>query len=76
MDPKLLEKLKALGINPGDPTWTTTNPLDAAQLPTVQRQRELLTQIRDALKAQLVEDTTKLEQAHIELERAKNGGGA
>ena len=71
-----MAKLKALGIEPGGaPTWVNTHPLDAAKLPVVQRQRELLGQLRDALKAQLVEDTAKLEQAHMDLERVRNGGG-
>lgn len=77
LDPELLAKLKALGIEPGgSPTWLETKPLDAAELPSVQRQRELLVQLRDTLKAQLDEDLAKLEQAHIDLERVKNGGGA
>ena len=77
IDSEILAKLKALGIEPGDaPTWVTTSPLDAAKLPSVQRQRDLLAQVRDALKAQLNEDIAKLEQAHIDLERVKNGGGA
>lgn len=76
IDPEVLAKLKALGIEPGgDPTWMETRPLDAAKLPTMQRQREILAQLRDALKAQLNEDLSKLEQAHIDLERIKNGGG-
>jgi len=77
IDPEILAKLKALGIEPGGtPTWLETKPLDAAKLPSVQRQRELLAQLRDALKAQLSDDMSKLEQAHIDLERVKNGGGA
>lgn len=77
IDPEVLAKLKALGIEPGgDPTWLETKPLDAAKLPSVQRQRELLAQLRDALKAQLNDDLSKLEQAHTDLERVKNGGGA
>jgi hypothetical protein len=76
IDPEVLAKLKALGIEPGGaPTWLETQPLDAAKLPSVQRQRDLLVQLRDTLKAQLDEDLTKLEQAHIDLERVKNGGG-
>lgn len=77
IDPEVLAKLKALGIEPGGvPTWLETKPLDAAKLPSVQRQRELLAQLRDTLKAQLNEDIAKLEQAHIDLERVKNGGGS
>ena len=76
IDPEVLAKLKALGIEPDSaPTWLETQPLDAAKLPSVQRQRDLLVQLRDTLKAQLDEDLTKLEQAHIDLERVKNGGG-
>jgi hypothetical protein len=77
IDPEVLAKLKALGIEPGGaPTWLETKPLDAAKLPSVQKQRELLAQLRDALKAQLDEDIAKLEQAHIDLERVRNGGGS
>lgn len=77
IDPEVLAKLKALGVEPGgDPTWLETKPLDAAKLPSVQKQRDLLAQLRDTLKAQLNDDLSKLEQAHIDLERVKNGGGA
>lgn len=76
IDPEVLAKLKALGIEPGgEPGWVDAPPLDASHLPSVQRQRELLVQLRDALKAQVADDVAKLEQAHIDLERLKNGGG-
>ena len=77
IDPEVLAKLKALGIEPGGtPTWVETKPLDAAKLPSVQRQRDLIAQLRDVLKAQLDDDVLKLEQAHIDLERVRNGGGS
>lgn len=76
IDPEVLAKLKALGVNlEGAPTWMETRPLDVANLPSVLRQREVLTQLREVLEAQLNDDLLKLEQARIDLERIKNGGG-
>lgn len=71
----LRAKLRELGIDPDKPQWVQTRPFNAADLPTMQRQRELLAKLRDVLKAQLEEDLIKLDQAREEYERLKNGGG-
>jgi hypothetical protein len=77
VDPELLAKLQALGISPGNtPEWQNTSPVDAAQLPSVRSQREILERIRDTLKKQLGEDLAQLEAARMELERVRNGGGS
>lgn len=75
IDPELLKKLEALGVTPGEARWVETDPLNLNDLPTMQRQRELLVQLRDILKSQLSEDLSKLDAAHEQLERIKNGGG-
>lgn len=76
LDAATLAALKAMGIDPNTPAqWVQTQPVNAADLPAVQDQRALLAKLRDALKIQLNEDTTRLDLAHEELERLKNGGG-
>lgn len=76
IDPKILEQLKSLGIDPSKPTWVSTQPMDAANLPSVKAQREMLAKLRDVLKNQLEIDLIKLDQAQEELARLKNGGGS
>lgn len=79
VDPKLAElvqQLQALGIDPETaPQWVQSNAVDVLALGTVQKQREVLLRIRDALRAQLKEDQAQLEEAHLSLQRLKNGGG-
>ena len=78
IDPKLLEKLKALGIDTeggASPQWIETQPINLKDLPVVQQHREILQRLRDTLVSQLEEDQLKLEEAHRELERAKRRGG-
>jgi len=77
IDPELMAKLKALGIDPTSPNpqWVTTQPVNAEDLPSVQHHRDLLAQMRDVLKNQLQEDLAKLEAAHMQLEKLKHGGG-
>ena len=73
---ELVEKLKALGIDVnGEATWVETRPIDASSLPSVQKQREMMVQLRDVLKTQLADDTAKLERAVLDLEKIKHGGG-
>lgn len=50
--------------------------MDAANLPSVKAQREMLIKLRDVLKNQLEVDLIKLDHAHEELARLKNGGGS
>lgn len=75
IDPAVLEKLKELGIEPEQGRWVVTRPIKLTDLPSIQRQRELLSKLRDILKIQLEEDLTKLDQAHEAYQRLKNGGG-
>lgn len=75
IDPTVLAKLKELGIEPEKGQWVVTRPIKLTDLPSIQRQRELLSKLRDILKTQLEEDLTKLDQAHEEYQRLKNGGG-
>lgn len=76
IDPELLKKLEALGVKPGEARWVNTQPVDANELPTVQKQRELLTKLKEVLQAELHENLAKLETAREQRERLKNGGGA
>ena len=75
IDPEVLKRLKELGIEPDKTQWVQTKPFNATDLPAVQHQRELLMKLRDTLKAQLEDDLVKLDRAHEEYERLKNGGG-
>jgi hypothetical protein len=77
IDPKVLEQLKAAGIDPESVSsqWIETPSVDLGSLPTMQRQRELLLKLREHLRTELEENVSKLGQAHEQLERLKNGGG-
>lgn len=75
IDPELLKKLEALGVKPGEAQWVTTQPVNASELPTVQRQRELLVKLKEVLQLELEENLTKLEAAREQHERMKRGGG-
>ena len=76
IDPDVLKKLEALGIKPGEAKWIETQPVEVGELPTVQKQRELLAKLRELLQSELQDSQAKLEMAREQLERLKNGGGA
>jgi len=76
IDPELLKRLEALGLKPGDAQWVETQPVDINELPTVQKNRELLRKLRELLQAELAESQSRLEAALEQRERMKNGGGA
>ena len=78
IDPELLAKLKALGIDPTSdkPQWVDLPSVEAKDLESVQKTRELLGKIKDGLKSQLENDLSQLEALRIERERLKNGGGS
>ena len=76
IDPELLKRLEALGLKPGDAQWVETQPVDINELPTVQKQREMLSKLKEVLQAELHENLAKLETAREQRERLKNGGGA
>jgi hypothetical protein len=75
IDPAVLAKLKELGIDPEQAQWVTTRSVKLADLPSIQRQREMLAKLRDILKAQLEKDLVQLDRAREEYQRSKNGGG-
>jgi len=75
IDPELLKKLEALGVKPDEARWVETQSINLNDLPTMRRQRELLTKLKNALKTQLADDISKLDAAHERLERMRNGGG-
>lgn len=75
IDPELLKKLEALGVKPGEAQWVETKPIDLNDLPTVQKQRELLTKLKEVLQAELHENQSRLDAAQEQYERLKNGGG-
>lgn len=76
IDPELLKKLEALGLKPGEAKWVETHPFDVNELPSVQKQRELLVKLKEVLQAELNENLVKLDAAREQQERLKNGGGA
>lgn len=76
IDPELLKRLEALGLKTGDAQWVETQPVDINELPTVQKNRELLMKLRELLQAELAENQSRLEAALEQRERMKNGGGA
>ena len=58
-----LEQLKRAGWDPVAPQWVQRGPVDLAQLPILQRQRELLRKIRELLALQLHSDQEALAAA-------------
>ena len=76
IDPELIKKLEALGIKPGETRWVETAPVEVGELPTVQKQRELLVRLKEVLQAELSENLAKLDAVREQRERLKNGGGA
>lgn len=76
IDPELLKKLEALGVKPGEAQWVETPPVDVSELPTMQKQRELLLKLRELLQTELDENRSRLDFALEQRERIKNGGGS
>lgn len=76
IDPEMLKRLEALGLKPEDARWVETQPVDLNELPTIQKNRELLRKLRELLQTELAESRSKLEAALEQRERMKNGGGA
>lgn len=76
IDPELLKKLEALGVKPGEARWVETKPLDVNELPTVRKQREMLSKLRELLQTELQGNQSRLEAAREQYERQKNGGGS
>lgn len=76
IDPEVLKKLEELGLKPGEARWLETQPVNLEDLPTVQKNRELLTKLRELLQVELVENQSRLESALERREKAKNGGGS
>lgn len=72
----MLKRLEALGLKPEDARWVETQPVDLNELPTIQKNRELLRKLRELLQTELAESRSKLEAALEQRERMKNGGGA
>lgn len=64
-------RLREAGWDPATPEWVRRGPVDLAQLPTLQRQRELLGKIRELLNVQLARDLDELDAAR---RTAKSGG--
>ena len=78
IDPKVLEQLRAIGIDvppEGGAVWLNLKPVDPNTLPHVREQRAALEKIRDHLRAELDDTLAKIDAAHEQRERAKNGGG-
>lgn len=78
IDPKILEQLKAIGIEvppEGGAVWLNLKSVDVSQLPSMKARQEALMKIRDLLKAELEDSLVKLDNAYEQLERSKNGGG-
>lgn len=72
---ELEEKLRALGLDPQNPTWVQSGGVDLGKLPVLAKQRELLIAIKDLLKKQLHTDLVKLDEANEALSRLTHGGG-
>jgi len=78
IDPKVLEQLRAIGIDvppEGGAVWLNLKSVDPNTLPHVREQRAALERIRSLLSAELDDTLAKIDAAHEQLERAKNGGG-
>lgn len=78
IDPKVIEQLKAIGIEvppEGGAVWLNLKSVDASQLPSMKARREAMEKIQDILKTELEDSLVKLDQAYEQLERMKHGGG-
>lgn len=72
---ELKAKLRELGVDPENPTWTKSKAVDLGKLPLVQKQREGLAKVAELLEAQVATDETQIAALREQLARTKRGGG-
>jgi hypothetical protein len=70
----LRKKLADAGIPTG--TWTRTDGGTRPLPPSVLRQKELLTKLRDLLQGQVDRDKAKLAELYETVSRLNHGGGS
>jgi len=68
---EMQEKLKALGISPGQ--WRSTGGTTTS--PLLERQKENLRKLRGLLVKQVEKDKQQLSDLHAAAQRMKHGGG-
>lgn len=68
------EVLLEAGLDPSNPKWVQSKPLDLSQIPVLEKQRALLSAIREALITQVQSDQRQLEEAREKHSRLKRGG--
>jgi hypothetical protein len=66
-------KLREAGI-PTDGSWGTTEER-TVKSPLVEKQRELLRKLEGLMVQQIEQDTERVADLHIALQRLKHGGG-
>lgn len=67
------EILRGLGIPVNQ--WSDAPGGENVKSPMVERQKELLTQVRDLLEQQIETDKEKVSELHAVVQRLKHGGG-
>lgn len=69
---EIMEELKMLGVDLN--AWGETQPTETV-LPTVDRQREALTRLRDTLEGMVASDQAAVLQLQEQIIRMEHGGG-
>jgi peptidoglycan hydrolase-like protein with peptidoglycan-binding domain len=72
---QLKAKLRALGLDPDNPSWVRTNAVDTSQLPSLQKQRETFAKMKELLESQVAQDQQQVFALREQLARLKRGGG-
>jgi hypothetical protein len=70
---EMIETLRGLGIPVNQ--WGNAPGGENIKSPMVERQKELLTQVRDLLEKQIKDDKDKVSELHAVVQRMKHGGG-
>lgn len=68
-------KLRDMGIDPDDPTWTPTRAVDLGKVGAVSQAREALEKVKSLLEAQVQSDLEQIQTLREHLARMKRGGG-
>ena len=70
---EMIETLRKMGIPVNE--WGEAPGGENVKSPMVERQKKLLTQVRDLLEKQIGDDKDKVSELHAVVQRMKHGGG-
>ena len=68
-------KLRALGFDPDNPSWSKSRSVDLANLPVLKKQREMFAKVSELLQSQIEQDQKQIQELHEQVARLKRGGG-